>query len=133
MWIAIPSRRTYTLKAMGMFILAVAVFGWGLHYKLSLYDALDSHSNSSLHAKLLSEKERPASSVDVASIRPVSPQPQTPIFYSAFLLIAILPSLHLVMLLRTRTLLRDKESRQQRYAASNFFSFRPPPVLLRSR
>jgi hypothetical protein len=130
MWIDIPSRRTYTLRAMGMFILAIAVFGWGLQYKLSLYDAPDSNSNSALHAKLLSEKERPASSFDVASTRSASPQ--SSIFYLAFLLIAIISSLHLAVSLRARTLLKNKESRQQRYAALDFFSFRPPPALLRS-
>ena len=37
----------------------MAVFGWGLQYKLSLYQGKDSISHLAPEAKLLSQKERP--------------------------------------------------------------------------
>jgi hypothetical protein len=50
-------------------MLCMAVFGWGLQYKLSLYKNKDSISHSAPEAKLLSQKERPA-----AVQAPVQPQ-----------------------------------------------------------
>ena len=41
-------------------MLSMAVFGWGLQYKLSLYKGKDSISHLAPEAKLLSQKERPA-------------------------------------------------------------------------
>jgi hypothetical protein len=43
-----------------VFLLAVALFGWGLHSKLSLYDAHREAQASVPIAKLLSEQERPS-------------------------------------------------------------------------
>ena len=42
----------------GMLVLLLAVIGWGLEYKISLYRAIYLHSPSPLPAKLLSEAER---------------------------------------------------------------------------
>jgi hypothetical protein len=41
-------------------LLALAVFGWGLHSKLSLYHVRARASETAPIAKLLSERERPA-------------------------------------------------------------------------
>ena len=54
------NRRRAVLLPLGLLILAIAVFGWGLQYKLSLYQGKDSISHSAPVAKLLSQKERPA-------------------------------------------------------------------------
>ena len=48
------------LSALGLLMLSAAVFGWGLQYKLSLYQGKDSISHQMPEAKLLSQKERPA-------------------------------------------------------------------------
>lgn len=52
----------YALKhsSMGIyvFVLALSVFGWGLHSKLSLYELNTGTQSSTPIAKLLSEQER---------------------------------------------------------------------------
>jgi len=47
------------LLPFSLLMLSVAVFGWGLQYKLSLYQSKDSISHLAPEAKLLSQKERP--------------------------------------------------------------------------
>jgi hypothetical protein len=108
--------------------LAFAVFGWGLQYKQSLYKP-DSVSNKIPHAKLLSPKERPVSSIRLDSVRPALPQPKLVIF-PAFLIAAIVLVSHLVMSLWLLNVAKGIDSRLQRRASSIYFSFRPPPVLL---
>jgi hypothetical protein len=49
--------------AVSILLLALAVFGWGLHSKLSLYHIRARTSETAPIAKLLSERERP---VDMA-------------------------------------------------------------------
>ena len=44
---------------VSILLLAFAVFGWGLHSKLSLYHARARASQTAPIAKLLSERERP--------------------------------------------------------------------------
>lgn len=127
----LPSRRIYTLNAMGMLLLAIAVFAWGLQYKMSLYNASNSLSASVPHAKLLSQKERPES--DVASIRLDSTRDRSPASYSIFLFASILCAFVAAETVRTRSLPLDKRSRRQRFASLDYFSFRPPPELLPSK
>jgi hypothetical protein len=45
--------------AVSVLLLALAVFGWGLHSKLSLYHIRTRASETAPIAKLLSERERP--------------------------------------------------------------------------
>jgi hypothetical protein len=45
---------------VSVLLLALAVFGWGLHSKLSLYHVRARDSETAPIAKLLSERERPA-------------------------------------------------------------------------
>jgi hypothetical protein len=59
------TRRRYPALALAV-MLGLAVFMWGLHYKLSLYHAAGSHQTAP-SAKLLSQKERPASSFKIES------------------------------------------------------------------
>ncbi len=49
-------------------LLALAVFCWGLHYKLSLYHPVN-HQGSTQAAKLLSQRERPDSNLTTATCR----------------------------------------------------------------
>jgi hypothetical protein len=53
------NRRRAILLPIGLMMLCMAVFGWGLQYKLSLYQGKDSISHLAPVAKLLSQEERP--------------------------------------------------------------------------
>jgi hypothetical protein len=122
------SRRTPIRVVIGILILAFAVFGWGLQYKLSLYEP-DSVSTQIPHAKLLSPKERPVSTIDLNSVLPASPQPKLAIF-PIFLIAAIVLGSHFVVSSWSWSVAKGIDSCRQRRANSNYFSFRPPPVLL---
>jgi hypothetical protein len=122
------SRRPLPLSTMGIFLLACAVFGWGLQYKISLYDQANGQSASIPHAKLLSERERPVSSLDGASISPSSTQPQSSVFYPLFLIVTLVLGLRLSADVWMRNPRVADAMPQQRRAHSNFFSFRPPPI-----
>jgi hypothetical protein len=54
---------------VSILLLAVAVFGWGLHSKLSLYHIRARASEATPIAKLLSERERPANTAQHSDIR----------------------------------------------------------------
>ena len=51
----------YVRSGCFIFVLALSVFGWGLHSKLSLYDMSHEAQVATPIAKLLSEQERPPS------------------------------------------------------------------------
>jgi hypothetical protein len=127
-WTTIVNRRTFTLKTLATLFLAVAVFGWGLQYKVSLYDLPGSHLNSVSHAKLLSEKERPASTFDLASSGLASLQPQSSFLLPTFFLASMMIGLSSAKSPWTRVVSNHGKSRQHRFSASTFFSFRPPPA-----
>lgn len=126
------NRRTPIRVVIGIIFLVFAIFGWGMQYKRSLYDAPGSVSTHMPHAKLLSQKERPVSSHDVGSERAASPLPQSSIFNPIFLIAAVILGSHLAISFWMRTVTGDDDSRQQRCAHTVFFSFRPPPALLSS-
>jgi hypothetical protein len=128
MRIDITSRCTYTIRAVGILIVALAVFGWGLHYKMSLYNSPSDHSTSVPHAKLLSQKERPAASTDVGSIRLKSQRKPSSIFHPRVVLVAIVSGSPIASPRWMRTWPSVWIDRQRQIAATNFFSFRPPPV-----
>jgi hypothetical protein len=128
MQINITSRCTYTTRAVGILIVALAVFGWGLHYKMSLYDSPSNHSTAVPHAKLLSQKERLAASTKVGSIRLESQRQPSSIFYPQVLLTAIVTGSSIADSRWMRTWPMIRNARQRQIAATNFFSFRPPPV-----
>ena len=58
MKITLQTRKWLVLELMAFAFLSIAVFGWGLHYKLSLYQSEASIGQSSPAAKLLSQKEQ---------------------------------------------------------------------------
>lgn len=61
-------------SSMGVyvFVLALSVFGWGLHSKLSLYELNAGTQTSTPIAKLLSEQERsPAHQAQHVQLKPV--------------------------------------------------------------
>jgi hypothetical protein len=80
------SRRCAFLLSFGLLTLSMAVFGWGLQYKLSLYQGKGSIAHSTPEAKLLSQKERPLVA-QALSIRPT----KLPVFhlFPALLMVAL--------------------------------------------
>jgi hypothetical protein len=53
---------------VSILLLALAVFGWGLHSKLSLYHVRARASETAPIAKLLSERERPTDTAQYANV-----------------------------------------------------------------
>jgi hypothetical protein len=112
---------------LGILLLAIAVFGWGIKYKLSLYDAPGSFSTHIAQAKLLSQKERSVAPTAVDSARAASPLRYSSILYAAIWAATLIFTLHLAVALRCSTVTAGGSLRK-RLAHSSFFSFRPPPV-----
>jgi hypothetical protein len=118
-------RRCAFLLSFGLLTLSMAVFGWGLQYKLSLYQAKSSIAHLTPEAKLLSQKERPLVG-QVQSTRPVEP-PAFPVF-PALLMVTVAASLRQAVARYTRTESVEK-SRIPLPACIYAIFFRPPPVL----
>ena len=114
--------RRAVLLPLGLLMLSLAVFGWGLEYKLSLYQGQNSITHQAPVAKLLSQKERPASAQALAA-----PFPEVPVL-TAFVLVAMASLLRLASTryLRTGSIER---SRPPRPPCLQALFFRPPPVL----
>jgi hypothetical protein len=126
------SRRISILTAMGILLLVCAVFGWGLQYKMSLYCPVNGLSHSAPEAKLLSEKERPASQQDKASFRPAFTQPHPSMFFALLLIDALAMDLCQAATLWMRTANMQVAWSQHQRTHLNYFSFRPPPASLSS-
>jgi hypothetical protein len=124
--------RTSIRIVLGIIFLALAVFGWGVKYKISLYDPPGSISTHMSHAKLLSQKERPAPSSDLDLVRPPLLPPQSSILFPTFLVAAIVLGSSITISLTMLREATDDDSRRQRRSNSIYFSFRPPPALLPS-
>src|SRR5450755_2509810 len=90
-------------------MLAFAVCFWGLHSKLSLYHSGATQAASPA-AKLLSQKERAATSGDVDFVRPTSLQPQSSTLFPTFLIVAIAAFSLLVQLRCSKTLSTDTDT-----------------------
>jgi hypothetical protein len=118
-------RRAFVL-ALGLLTLSAAVFGWGLQYKLSLYRGRDSIAQQIPEAKLLSQKERPATGHAV-SVRP-SELPVFPLF-PALIIVMVACGLFqsAARYVRTGSLER---SRPPLPPCLQAIFLRPPPVLL---
>jgi hypothetical protein len=125
-----PSRRPSPASRLVIFLLAFAVFGWGLHYKLSLYARSASSCSQAPHAKLLSQKERPAEHRSVVFDPPRSLQLISYVFPSLILLCFAGRRLCLNSIFRVQDVLADEQHFRLSLAASIYFSFRPPPALL---
>jgi hypothetical protein len=113
------------LLSFGLLVLSMAVFGWGLQYKLSLYQGKNSIAHSTPEAKLLSQKERPLVG-QVQSTRPVEP-PALPVF-PALLMVTLTAALYRAAARYIRTGSMEK-SRAPLPACVHAIFFRPPPVL----
>jgi hypothetical protein len=113
------------LLSFGLLTLSMAVFGWGLQYKLSLYQTKSSVAHLTPEAKLLSQKERPLVG-QVQSTRPVEP-PAFAVF-PALLIVTLAAASCRAAARYTRTGSLEK-SRAPLPACVHAIFFRPPPVL----
>jgi hypothetical protein len=118
-----PGSRRAVLLPLGLLMLSVAVFGWGLQYKLSLYQSKDSITHLAPVAKLLSQKERPAATQLLAARSPEVPDFP---FVAAFVLVASLVLRASARFLRIGS--REK-ARPSLPPCLQAVFFRPPPVL----
>jgi hypothetical protein len=114
--------------ALAAVLLGLAVFFWGLGYKLSLYDLPGSASTHLAQAKLLSQKERPPAAQALEQFSPKAPQPPG-IVGAIFLLAASYFSTMSIQIL-SRLLVSHRGARRCDLFLSSVFAFRPPPVSL---
>ncbi len=101
-------------------MLCMAVFGWGLQYKLSLYKGKDSVSHLAPVAKLLSQKERPAA---VQAVLRLSNPPVWPVYLIMALTFGVAPAA--ARLLRSRS--REEDPAPLPPSVRTLF-LRPPPA-----
>src|ERR1700733_6783295 len=114
------SRRAVLLP-LGLLMLSLAVFGWGLQYKLSLYQSKDSITHLAPVAKLLSQKERPAATQGLAAL-----SPEVPAFpaFAAFVFVAVASVLRQAAMRYVRTGSMER-SRPPRPPCFQTLFFRP--------
>jgi hypothetical protein len=125
-----PKRCSLSWHWLGFIALAVAVFIWGLGYKLSLYDPPQAKSHQIPQAKLLSKNEQ-AIAVQSPLLKNAK-DPSTPVP-------RVLPGITLLLAVAFRLLrlpffrlcgLKTAVVRVRRdFAALTSFFFRPPPSL----
>jgi hypothetical protein len=113
------------LLSFGLLTLSMAVFGWGLQYKLSLYQAKSSITHLTPEAKLLSQKER-AVVGQVQNTGPVEPL-AFPVFPA--LLVVTLAASSCQAAARYSGTGNMEKSRAPLPACVHALFFRPPPVL----
>jgi hypothetical protein len=107
------------MLACVLVLLSVSLFSWGLRYKLSLYY---SHQDSPkmAAAKLLSQKERPATAQATQLVAPIVPGPA--------LHVTRIPSVQLASLTRVRSLeRRSRHSGDCREFFTVHTDRKPPP------
>jgi hypothetical protein len=117
---------TLAITAVAVAVLALAVFLWGVEYKMSLYPAQRPAPTRVPMAKLLSESERPASRQAASSLR-------TTVSLGLFFTLG----LFLTSWLRghragpqLRAALSASPADGPRRSAMHHFFFRPPPLAL---
>jgi hypothetical protein len=122
-------RKVSQLMALAAVLLGVAVFVWGLGYKLSLYDLPGSPSTHMAQAKLLSQKERPPAARGLERFS--ASAPQFPVIVIAVFLIAT-ACFRVFSIQNIGTLFASHPGlRRSDDFLSTVFAFRPPPVSLR--
>lgn len=106
-----------------MLLLAFAVFGWGLHYKLTLYEQAAQVGASQPAAKLLSERERGS-----AKARPGVTELSKPLLEAAIL---ISVAMGLISILICSSAFSISSQRRKAFSAlfENSLFMRPPPAV----
>jgi hypothetical protein len=115
--------RKWNVFALSIMALAIAVFAWGLNYKLSLYESAAPPPSHVTVAKLLSNRERPA---DTALTVERAITPTLLLFAVAFTAFA---SLLLDQKRQSRWVLQRARNSRPRVLPlfSHQILFRPPP------
>ncbi len=121
------TRRKFS-ELMAAVLLGLAIFFWGLGYKLSLYDLPGSPSTHMAQAKLLSQKERPPAAHGLEQFS--TKAPQFSVVVIAVFLIAAYFSAFAIQIIRI-LLASNVGVRRCDDFLSTVFAFRPPPVSLR--
>lgn len=125
----VTRRRFSQLMALGAVLLGLAVFVWGLGYKLSLYGLPGSPSTHMVQAKLLSQKERPRAAQGLEQFSTKAPQFLGIVIAISLIAAACFSSLSLQLI---RILFASHVGlRRSDDLLSTVFAFRPPPVSLR--
>jgi hypothetical protein len=124
----VTKRKFSELMALAAVLLGLAVFFWGLGYKLSLYDLPGSPSTHMAQAKLLSQKERPPAAQGLEQFSTKAPQFPV-VVIAVFLIAAACFSALSIQIIRT-LLASDVGLRRCDDFLSTVFAFRPPPVSL---
>lgn len=114
---------TFALSILG---LAIAVFAWGVHYKVSLYKHPPTAMHHGVSAKLLSDRERPVADISVEIERATTPVIVVAGFCAALVLFT---SLLLDPKQQSRWVLQRRFNSQRRPLpqVSRQLFFRPPP------
>lgn len=126
------TRSHWSVPGFCLVALAVAVFVWGLAYKLSLYDPPQASSHRMVAAKLLSNRERPATAkVEFQDALNASSLTASQVAVSTFLAL-FLPLLLADKARHSWTMFRVASSRKRPcFADIPHHFFRPPPPRLR--
>ena len=123
---SILSRRNSISTVFGICLIALAVFGWGLQYKMSLYRAANDRTAAVPSAKLLPPKEA-VCSVQTATVS--APDTPSTVPLNLALIATIARALRLKDDQQISSSGRDRHHQTSWYFGSVFFSFRPPPSL----
>jgi hypothetical protein len=124
----VTRRKFSELMALALVLLGLAVFFWGLGYKLSLYDLPGSPSTHMAQAKLLSQRERPPAAQGLEQFSTKAPQVAV-VVIAVFLIAAACFSAFSIQVIRTLFASLVGLRRCDDFL-STVFAFRPPPVSL---
>jgi hypothetical protein len=109
---------------LAMLLLAFAVFGWGLHYKLTLYEQAAPVQASEPAAKLLSERER-----GPAKANPAAAESAKPLLDAVHVIPAVMVLIpKLICSSRFRVFAEKRKAFSVLFEKSLFI--RPPPAAL---
>jgi nitrogen fixation-related uncharacterized protein len=124
-----PSRAVSLKRLLSLAALALAVFLWGLHYKVSRYDPPEHPSHRSAPVKLLSQNEQPNRKVSQLLNRPLKAIGAV-LIVVASLVWLLHGRAHLLRAVPVRTKRRVSSMRRFRPGTDlTIFFFRPPPIL----
>jgi hypothetical protein len=123
MQLAPKNSRTWNIFAFSILALGIAVFAWGLKYKLSLYESATPPAHHVMVAKLLSDRERSADTAVQIE------RATTPFHTVLFTALALLARFQLDRQRQSRWTLQcviNPQRRRVPQTALQIF-FRPPP------
>src|ERR1700689_4480516 len=124
----VTRRKFSELMALAAVLLGLAVFFWGLGYKLSLYDLPGSPSTHMAQAKLLSQRERPPAAQGLEQFSTKAPQFSV-VVIAVFPIAAACFSAFSIQVIRTLFASHVGLRRCDDFLFT-VFAFRPPPVSL---